>query len=112
MQLHHRTYQNLGNEFLRDLVPMCPGCHQFVHDLYKSDPKWRRRGLWHCTKAARRYKRSGYSSRMTTKKSTKKASAKQGTKQETADDSGLGKKPTSAPAEGGPVKPADSPYAG
>lgn len=36
----------------------------------------------------------------------------EGTKQETADDSQLGKKPTSQPDDDGPTKPADSPYAG
>lgn len=49
---------------------------------------------------------------MTEKKAAKKASPKKGTKQTTADDSELGRKPTSTPQEGGPQKPADSPYAG
>lgn len=49
--LHHRTYKNLGNERLMDLVPLCPGCHRRVHDLYDADPRWRRRGLWYATKA-------------------------------------------------------------
>lgn len=44
---------------------------------------------------------------------TRKSEApKTGTKQETADDSELGKKPTSQPDDDGPTKPADSPYAG
>lgn len=43
----------------------------------------------------------------------KKSDAKRtGTKQTTADSSKLGKRPTSEPAPEGPVKPADSPYAG
>lgn len=53
MHLHHRTYKNLGNERLMDLVPMCQQCHQDVHDLYESDPKWKRYGLWSATKAVR-----------------------------------------------------------
>jgi hypothetical protein len=42
----------------------------------------------------------------------KSASKKTGTKQTTADSSKLGKKPTSDPADSGPVLPKDSPYAG
>jgi 5-methylcytosine-specific restriction endonuclease McrA len=53
MHLHHRTYKNLGNERLMDLVPMCERCHQDVHDLHRSSPKWQKYGLWSATKAIR-----------------------------------------------------------
>lgn len=48
--LHHRTYKNLGNERLMDLVPLCQPCHAQVHQLYDSHPKWRQRGLWYATR--------------------------------------------------------------
>jgi predicted HNH restriction endonuclease len=54
MHLHHRTYKNLGNERLNDLVPLCPDCHDRVHALHRSDPRWKRAGLWAATKAARK----------------------------------------------------------
>lgn len=53
MHLHHRTYKNLGNERLMDLVPVCKGCHADIHYLYDSDEKWKKRGLWYAAKAVR-----------------------------------------------------------
>jgi hypothetical protein len=32
-QLHHSTYERLGNEELADLVPLCAGCHKLLHRL-------------------------------------------------------------------------------
>lgn len=32
VDLHHRTYKNLGHERLMDLVPLCRKHHQGVHD--------------------------------------------------------------------------------
>lgn len=32
IQLHHRTYENLGYEPFDDLVPLCLRCHQLVHE--------------------------------------------------------------------------------
>lgn len=52
--LHHRTYKNLGNERLMDLVPLCPDCHRLVHQTYNSDPKWRRKGMWYATRHVRK----------------------------------------------------------
>jgi 5-methylcytosine-specific restriction endonuclease McrA len=34
-EFHHRTYQRLGNETLWDIVPVCRGCHERVHDRMK-----------------------------------------------------------------------------
>ena len=31
--LHHRTYKNLGNERLMDLLLLCPFCHEDTHGL-------------------------------------------------------------------------------
>lgn len=56
MHLHHRTYKNLGAERLMDLVPVCQPCHEEIHRLYRSDAKWRRKGLWFVTKHVRRLK--------------------------------------------------------
>ena len=60
MHLHHRTYKNLGNERLMDLVPLCESCHQEVHYLHKNDPKCKRLGLWYATKRARKIKQRDY----------------------------------------------------
>jgi hypothetical protein len=32
-QLHHLTYQRVGEERLSDLTPLCPSCHSLVHVL-------------------------------------------------------------------------------
>lgn len=53
MHLHHRTYKNLGNERLMDLVPVCPECHELIHAIHKSDPKWKVIGLWAATTKAK-----------------------------------------------------------
>ena len=34
--LHHRTYDRLGSELFGDLVPVCPTCHQGIHDLHRT----------------------------------------------------------------------------
>lgn len=31
--VHHLTYERLGNEDLRDLIPLCVDCHYRIHDL-------------------------------------------------------------------------------
>lgn len=33
LDLHHLTYERLGNEDLEDLHPLCPTCHNAVHVL-------------------------------------------------------------------------------
>jgi hypothetical protein len=33
VQLHHTTYERLGEELLKDLVPLCARCHAMVHVL-------------------------------------------------------------------------------
>lgn len=54
MHLHHRTYKNLGNERLMDLVPVCPTCHELIHLIHRTESKYARGGLWAATKEARR----------------------------------------------------------
>ena len=34
LEVHHITYQRLGNEKLSDLVTVCRDCHQKIHDKY------------------------------------------------------------------------------
>ena len=36
LEIHHITYDNLGNEYLDDLVLLSRKAHQFVHDYYGS----------------------------------------------------------------------------
>lgn len=36
LEVHHVTYDNLGNEYLDDLVLLSRKAHQFVHDYYGS----------------------------------------------------------------------------
>ena len=33
LQVHHRSYQNLGREKADDLVTVCRSCHQRIHRL-------------------------------------------------------------------------------
>jgi hypothetical protein len=42
MVFHHQTYENLGNERLTDICPVCSSCHQSIHDLHRQHPN---RGL-------------------------------------------------------------------
>lgn len=52
LELHHRTYKNLGNERLMDLVPVHRECHELIHKLYRERAD-KRDGLWQMTKKAR-----------------------------------------------------------
>lgn len=36
VDLHHRTYDHLGHEPLRDLVPLCRADHQALHGLQRA----------------------------------------------------------------------------
>jgi hypothetical protein len=40
-ELHHCTYERLGEEFLTDLVPLCWRCHDKLHLLLKTNPSYR-----------------------------------------------------------------------
>jgi len=46
VDLHHRTYKRLGNEWLNDLVPLCREHHQEAHSFHKKTGM----GLWGATK--------------------------------------------------------------
>lgn len=47
---HHRTYKNLGNENLRDIIPVCPRCHELIHET-EENRKW---NVWRATRYVRR----------------------------------------------------------
>ncbi len=40
--LHHRTYERLGSEACRDLIPLCRSCHGALHRMLETDRSWRR----------------------------------------------------------------------
>jgi hypothetical protein len=42
VDLHHRTYDRLGRETDRDLIPLCRTCHGALHRTLESDRSWRR----------------------------------------------------------------------
>jgi len=46
IDLHHRTYKRLGNEWLNDLVPLCREHHEGVHRFQKKHGL----NLWGATK--------------------------------------------------------------
>lgn len=35
IDLHHRTYVRMGDEWDEDLVPLCVSCHRLLHDYQK-----------------------------------------------------------------------------
>ncbi len=42
IHVHHRSYKNIGNEDLHDLVELCANCHSKVHDLLKNTSKFKK----------------------------------------------------------------------
>jgi ribosomal protein S27AE len=34
LEVHHKTYENLGKEQMEDLATVCRTCHQAIHDKY------------------------------------------------------------------------------
>jgi len=39
--LHHLSYDRLGNERHEDLLPMCRTCHRALHRILDTSPHWR-----------------------------------------------------------------------
>lgn len=37
VQLHHLSYDRFGEERLRDLIPLCSGCHHKVHSFLRTN---------------------------------------------------------------------------
>lgn len=60
LDLHHKTYKRLGNEYLRDFIYLCRDCHEKTHEVYKN-PKTKtanyRSSLWTAHKKLKRKKR-------------------------------------------------------
>ncbi len=40
LQVHHISYQHLGNEPMADLVSLCAGCHRKIHRYYRRFRTW------------------------------------------------------------------------
>ena len=40
LQVHHISYQRLGNEPMADLVSLCPTCHKRIHKYYRRFRTW------------------------------------------------------------------------
>jgi len=34
LHIHHLNYENLGNESLSDLIPLCRKCHKLLHGVF------------------------------------------------------------------------------
>lgn len=68
MHLHHRTYKNLGNERLMDLVPVCPKCHEVVHEIARREFGGHTTNLWKATTKARRRYNPRFGSNFTKKR--------------------------------------------
>lgn len=49
VDLHHRTYNRLGQEWLTDLVPLCREHHNQVHNRLNRRKKRSKLGLWGAT---------------------------------------------------------------
>ena len=35
LTVHHITYNHFGNEDMRDLITLCPECHERIHEIIK-----------------------------------------------------------------------------
>lgn len=44
--LHHSSYDRLGDEDHEDLWPLCRGCHTRLHTLLDSSRSWKRMDKW------------------------------------------------------------------
>lgn len=40
--LHHLTYESLGDETYLDLMAMCRPCHELLHQWLDASPAWRK----------------------------------------------------------------------
>lgn len=56
LHVHHLTYDRLGNENVRDLIPLCVPCHKEVTRLYRA-PGGRQKGNLRVTMEFVRYMR-------------------------------------------------------
>ena len=42
LELHHLDYDRLGREHHEDLVPLCAGHHEHLHNVLDASREWRR----------------------------------------------------------------------
>lgn len=68
IELHHKTYNRLGQERDADLVPLCQLCHSKVHDLFRSSDMT----LWTATEEYIRRKKKRYKANSVKKRPTRK----------------------------------------
>lgn len=50
LELHHKTYKRMGQEWLMDVIWLCRGCHQNVHTYEREHRGDRRVNLWQASK--------------------------------------------------------------
>ncbi len=60
--MHHRSYDRLGEEAHEDLIPLCRPCHDALHIMIEASPKWRQTDRALATDAA--LKQISYLNRM------------------------------------------------
>jgi len=48
LNIHHKSYQRIGKEYLGDLILICKDCHFQIHQIYKTG-NWWKKGLWKLT---------------------------------------------------------------
>lgn len=73
LDLHHRTYKNLGHERLMDLLPLCKLHHQAVHDVLSEEKALESRyspNLWEITKKVVKAERKKLGRHSSTKSTT------------------------------------------
>ena len=56
LHVHHVTYERLGHEDIKDLMPLCVPCHRELTRIYRRN---RRRGLQRVTMEFVKVKRGG-----------------------------------------------------
>jgi 5-methylcytosine-specific restriction endonuclease McrA len=61
LQVHHKTYKNVGNEKPEDVIAICESCHQKTHGLYikpnKSELKRKLKESYHPSSISKKEKR-------------------------------------------------------
>lgn len=56
LDLHHKSYKRLGNEYLSDFILLCRNCHTGTHIVYKQ-PTSPKDNLWNAHKKLSRKQR-------------------------------------------------------
>ena len=40
LEVHHKTYKNIGNESENDVVLLCSGCHRYIHEMPRENREY------------------------------------------------------------------------